>query len=158
MKKKIWASLLLVCGLMAAPNLSGCVSTQDGQQGVEFIENMDDVSFDRWQLYVSLTVKIGANRLLEEGIVTADELLLAADVMEAAQAANVPVGAVSLLEPLFIEVGLNNDEMLLVLLIVEQELLSHGVSLDTNLSLRTKAVLQGAANAIRAVILPPEPQ
>lgn len=159
MEKRNWLPLVLVGVLLAGtPAISGCVTTGDGDQGVKFIEEMSDAEYAKWQLYVSLGVKIGASRLLDEGAVSEEELDLAADAIELAKDSAIVAGATSLIGPALEDVGLTNDEITLVLLIAEQELLAHGALEDyidpetglLALSPRTKEMLQIIADSLRS--------
>jgi len=145
--------------ILAGGALSGCASTDSGQ-GIEAIEQMSELDYNRWSLYVQLGVKIGANRLLEEGVVTEDELEITAVALETIRDQDfVPAGS-SLVQTALQDVGLTSDEIELLLLIVEQELTARGaldwVNPDTGmveLSDRTEALLTMVADALRSATL-----
>lgn len=146
--------LALLIGIGA---MSGCVSTDDGEQGVEALESMSDAEFNKWQLYITLGTKIGANQLLEGDLVTEEELAIAATTIETVRDQSVVPGATSFIVPALQDAGLNNDEIELLMLIVEQELLARGaldwVDPDTGVvdfSPRTQEILTSVANALRA--------
>lgn len=157
MKWKAIATLGIV-GVLAVGAISGAgCTTLGGGQGVEALEQMSQLEYDNWKLYISLGVKIGARRLLDEGIVSASDLATAASVVENVSTKPILPGATSLLEGPLTEAGFTNDEAKLVLLIVERELLSrNGLTgvLDpetglVNLAPRTKEVLQLVATSLR---------
>lgn len=155
MKRKNLFGPAVLALVLAGGAISGCVSTDDGQ-GVAAIESMSDLEFSKWKVYVSLGVKIGANRLLDEGQVTEEELNTAADVLETVRDQPLFPGATSIIMPALKDAGLTNDEVELLLFIVEQELLSRG-ALDwvgedglVALSPRTKELLTAVASALRA--------
>lgn len=120
------------------------------------LEEMTDLEFNRWKLYIQLGVKVGANRLLQEGIVTTDQLSVVAGIVESVKSGPVVAGASSLIVPALHKAGFNNDEVELVLLIAEQELLARGAFDWLNpatgtleLSPRTKEVLDLIADSLR---------
>jgi len=156
--------MIAMVGVLAAMpmTLAGCASTSSGEQGIESLENMTELDYNRWKLYIQLGVKIGANRLIEEGVLSDTELELMAGVIETVATKPVTVGATSIiktaLEDALAEAGLTNDEAVFVLLIAEQELMARG-ALDgvldpttgvVNLSPRTKDMLQVIADALRS--------
>jgi len=160
MERKKWIAPTILVLALAGGALSGCVLTGDGEQGVEFIEGMTDLEFSKWKIYIQLGVKVGANRMLEEGTVTEEELDIAAAALEAVRDEPIIPGAASLIMPALAEAGLTNDEVQLLLLIVEQELLSRGalewVDPETgviSLSPRTKELLTVVADSLRAAEL-----
>lgn len=133
----------------------GCVSTGEGS-GVELIEQMDEQEYNKWKLYISLSTKIAANQLVESGLVSQDDLDLAAAVVEATKESQIVPGATSLIEPKLQELGLTNDEVALLLLVLEQELLARGMLewVDpltgvVSLSPRTKELLGIIAESLR---------
>jgi hypothetical protein len=158
------ATLLVLAGVLAIPAISGggvsCVSTDQGQQGLVALENMEEAEYNKWKLYVSLGVKVAANRLLEEGTVEAEELELAASVLETLEGTTVLEGAQSLVRPALENAGLSNDEVMLVLLVAEQELLSRTplVSLvdsetgTLSLTPRSKELLLLVAESLRTAL------
>lgn len=160
MERKKWMLSAVLALVVAGGAISGCVTTPDGEQGVEAIESMSELDFNKWKLYVTLGTKIGANRLLAEGLVNEQELELTAAVLETVRDQSIVTGATSLLIPALEEAGLNNDEIELLLIIVEQELLSRGalewVDPETgivSLSPRTKELLTTVASSLRSAVL-----
>jgi hypothetical protein len=156
MERKHWIGPAILALALMGGAISGCVSTGDGH-GVQAIEQMSELDFSKWKLYLTLGTKIGANRLLAEGAVTAEELEIAATALETLRDQTVVPGATSLIQPALREAGLTNDEVELLLLIVEQELLSRGalewVNPETGLfelSPRTKDLLTVVAGALRS--------
>ena len=156
MRKKKWIAPLILALALAGGSISGCVTTDSGEQGIEALEGMSEYQYGKWKLYIQLGVKIGANELLEDEIVTEEELDLAASALEMIMSQPVTVGATTLVGPALEEVGLNSDEIELLLLIVEQELLSRGAMdwMSSNgtvaLSPRTVEILTLVADALRA--------
>ena len=153
------AVLALVLGLGVA---TSCVSTGSGQ-GIELIENMSEASFLKWRLYISLTTKVVASRLADEGLVSHEELGLAAQALKLVRDGEVPpdLSVGSLLKPALEKVGLKDSEVELALLVIEQELLQRvplivdpGTGL-VQLSDRTKSVLSEMANSLEAAAVQP---
>lgn len=161
MKRKKWIAPAVLMLALAGGAISGCVSTgEDGEQGIEALEGMTDLEFNKWKLYLTLGTKIGANRLLAEGVVTAEELDLTATAIETARDQSIVPGATAIITPALEEAGLTNDEVQLLLLIVEQELMSRGALewLDPETGLvafspRTKELLTAVADALRSAAL-----
>ena len=154
-KKKLIApiTLALVLGIGA---ISGCVSTGEGQ-GIEMLEEMTDLEYSKWKMYLQLGVKIGANRLLEEGLVTAEDLELAAVALETLRDQNFMPGVESAVSQALADAGMTNDEVTFLLVVMEQELKARGaldwINPETGileLSPRTKELLTVIANALRA--------
>lgn len=152
---KFLASLLLV----ACPVVISC-STTNGQHGSPAIEQMSEVEYNKWKLYIQLGVKIGANRLLQEQVVSEDTLNATATVLETVRDQTVVPGANAFLTNALKDSGLNNDEVQLLLLVVEQELIERGALdwIDPNtglvaLSPRTKDVLTLVADALRSALI-----
>jgi len=160
------AVLAAVLGIgIATSALSGCVSTGSGQ-GVELIENMSEPNFIKWRLYISLTTKVVASRLADEGLVSREELGLAAQALKLVRDGSVPpdLSAGSLLKPALEKVGLKDSEIELALLVIEQELLQRvpliidpGTGL-VQLSDRTKSVLNEMVNSLEAAAVQPATQ
>lgn len=157
MDRKKWIAPAVLVLALAGGSISGCMTTNDGEQGIEALEGMTDLEFNKWKLYVSLGTKIGANRLLAEGLVTEEELDIAATAIETARDQSVVPGSTAIITPALQEAGLTNDEVQLLLLIVEQELMSRGaldwIDPETGLvafSPRTKELLTAVADALRA--------
>lgn len=157
MKKKKWLTSAMLVLVLAGGSISGCTSTNgSGEQSIEALEAMTDLEFNKWKLYVQLGVKIGANRLLAEEIATESELELAATVLETLRDQTIIPGTTSAISGALESAGLTNDEVQLLLLIVEQELVSRGaldwISPETGtiaLSPRTKELLTVLAEALR---------
>lgn len=158
-KKKLImpAVLAAVLGIgIATGSLSGCVSTGGGQ-GVEALENMSETEFAKWRLYISLTTKIASSRLIQNDLVKAEDVVKAAQALNLLRERPIVSGATSLIQPVLEEIGLGGSEIELLLLVVEQELLSRGaldyIDPDTGLvalSTRTKEVLLVVENALMA--------
>jgi len=152
---KLIAPLVLIVALGSA-SLVGCVSTGGGN-GIQAIEQMSDLDFNKWKLYLQLGVKIGANRLIDEGAVSAEEVELTATVLETLRDQSVVPGGKSFIKDALEKSGLTNDEIELLLVIVEQELISRGALdwLDPTTGLvawspRTKDILTIVAQALRS--------
>ena len=128
---KKYLNVILALGLVALPvipvALSGCVSTAGGEQGLETLENMSEADYQRLKLYSSLGVKIAANRLVSEGVVSAEELGLAADVLAGVKSTPAQGGAEALLQKLLADAGLTNVEVESLVQIVVFELQARGV-------------------------------
>lgn len=157
MKRKKWIAPAVLVLALAGGAISGCMTTSDGEQGIEALEGMTDLEFNKWKLYITLGTKIGANRLLAEEAVTAEELEIAATALETVCDQSVVPGATQIITPALEEAGLTNDEVQLLLLIVEQELLSRGalewIDPETGLvalSPRTKELLTAVSDSLRS--------
>lgn len=158
-KKKLImpAVLAVVLGIgVATGSLSGCVATGNGQ-GVEALESMSETEFAKWRLYISLTTKIASSRLISNGLVKAEDVALAAEALKLLREQPIVEGGTSLIKPVLEDVGLGGSEIELLLLVVEQELLSRGaldyIDPETGLvalSPRTKDVLAVVENSLRA--------
>lgn len=147
--------------LIAALCLTGivCVASS-GCNGagvnIKPLEQMTELEYSKWKLYIQLGVKIGANRLIQEEITTREQLNIAATVIEGISSKPVTAGAKSLIIPALEDAGFNNDEVQLILLIAEQELLARGaldwINPETGLlelSPRTREVLSIIAGSLR---------
>lgn len=143
---------------LAGGAVSGCLTTGDGT--VQGIEEMTELEYAKWQLYVTLGVKIGSARLLAEGAITVAELELAATAIELIIQTPLESGTTSLILPALQSVGLTSDEVQLLLLIAEQELLARGalegltdpVSGIVELSPRAQELLQRVADSLRGAV------
>lgn len=153
---------LMLC-LALSSGFAACSTT--GGNGVKPLEQMTELEYSKWKLYIQLGVKIGANRLLQEGVVTHDQLGIAAAAIDGIKGEPVADGAKSLIVPALRKAGFSNDEVEFILLIAEQELLARGaldwLNPQTNvfeLSPRTKEVLTLVADALRTagVVTPTE--
>lgn len=149
MNKILIACLLCMC---IVPATSSCTTTN----GVKPLEEMSELDYSKWKLYIQLGVKIGANRLLQEGVVTHDQLGIAAAAIDGIAGEPIAGGIKSLIVPALRKAGFANDEVEFILLVAEQELLARGaldwINPETNLfelSPRTKEVLAIVANALR---------
>ena len=157
MERKKWIIPALLTLMLTGGSLGGCITTQDGEKGIEALEGMSELEYSKWTLYMSLTVKIGGNLLLNEGAVTEEELDLAATVLEVVRDQNAVVDTGTIFGPALEEVGLTKAEIQDLLMIVELELRSRGAldwtNPDTNmleLSPRTKELLTTIADSLRA--------
>jgi hypothetical protein len=159
--KNGFAVLMLCAALSSGFVTSSCTTTG----GVKPLEEMTELEYSKWKLYIQLGVKIGANRLLQEGVVTQDQLGVAAAAIDGIQGEPVAGGVKSLIVPALRKAGFANDEVEFILLVAEQELLARGaldwINPETNLfelSPRTKEVLAIVANALRTagVVTPDE--
>ena len=153
---KKWITPLALVAVLGAASLSGCVST-DGGKGVQALEQMSELDYNKWKLYIQLGVKIGANRLLEEGTVTAGQLEIAATALETVRDQTGIPGTKSFVKDALADAGLNNDEIELLLVIVEQELIARGaldwINPETGViewSPRTKDLLTLVAGSLRS--------
>lgn len=145
----------ILAGLVCLLTIVGCMST-NGQGAIKPLEQMSDVEYTHWKLYIELGVKIGAHRLLTEKIVTQNQLTMVATVVDAVTTTPLEAGATSLLIPALQKAGFNNDEAMLILMVVDQELMSRGALkwVDpatglVSLSPRTKEVLGLVSTALR---------
>lgn len=125
MDMKKWIVPLALIAVLGTACLSGCAST-DGGKGVQALEQMSELDYNKWKLYIQLGVKIGANRLLAEGSVTAQDLEIAATALETVRDQTGVPGTKSFIQDALKDAGLTNDEVELLLVIVEQELLARG--------------------------------
>lgn len=143
--------VLALAGVLSTGFVS-CTSTG----GVKPLEQMSELEYSKWKVYIQLGVKIGANRLVQEGVVTTEQLGIAAAAIDGIKGEPIAGGAKSLIVPALRKAGFNNDEVEFVLLIAEQELIARGaldwVNPVTNvfeLSPRTLEVLGIIANSLR---------
>jgi hypothetical protein len=93
-KMKKFVPILLMLALFSGA-ISGCMSTSDGEQGIEALEAMTDVEYNKWKLYLQLGTKIGANRLLASETVTEGELELVATTLETVRDQSIVPGTTS---------------------------------------------------------------
>ena len=156
MKKVLLISA--ICATLMLASLS--CKTSDGQGGLQTIEQMAETDFNQWKLYIQLGVKIGANRLLQEEVVSREELATAATAIEAVRDQAIIPGATSFIIPALEKAGLTNDEIVLLLLVVEEELKERGalawidpLTGTIALSPRTKDLLTIVANALRPTVV-----
>jgi hypothetical protein len=151
--------ILGIVGVLAIGSISGGCLTSGGGHGVEALEQMSPAEFENWKLFITLGVKVGARRLLDEGVVSLTDLETAAEVFDGVATSEILPGATSILEGPLEEAGFTNDEAKLVLLIVERELLSRGglngvLDPETgllHLAPRTQEVLKLTATSLRSV-------
>jgi hypothetical protein len=156
MKKQLLAGALVLGGLIVA---SGCLSTNaDGEVVLESLEEMSELEFSRTSQYIYLGTKIGASRLIESGELSAGTAEAVADVLEGLIGEPVLEFAGGFITDLVAEqVELTGDELMLLLLIVEQELLTRGGATwvdeetgEVRLTERTEDVLLLVADALRS--------
>jgi len=151
--------VLLALGLVILPvtgvALSGCVST-GGEQGLETLETMTEADYQRLKLYSTLGVKIAANRLVQEGTVSAADLTLAADLLDSIKSTPAMGGAELLIEDLLADSGLTSTEVEALLQIVVFELQARGVFDNlgigglVELSPRTEDFIDSMIDAVRS--------
>ena len=127
--------------------------------GIKPLEQMTELEYSKWKVYIQLGVKIGASHLLNKNIVTQEQLNIASTAIAGI---NQPAtdGAKSLIIPALRKAGFNNDEVEFIRLIAEQELLARGaldwINPETGtleLSPRTKEILQIVSDALRTANL-----
>lgn len=158
-------NFLLVFALFCGTVNTSCVSSGNGQ-GIESLEEMTDVEFGQWKTYIRLGTKIGANRLLEENLVSRKTLDVMASTLETIRDTQVDPGLPNFLSEAvknaLLKEGLTNDEAELLILIVEQELQSRGAFKWLNpttgvveLSPRTKELLTAVVDALRTAGIDP---
>lgn len=161
MDRKKWLAPTVLVLALAGGAISGCIATgPDGEQTIEALEGMSELQFNKWQLYIQLGVKIGANRLLAEDMTTEEELDMVASVLETVRDQAVVPGSTGIIMPALENSGLTNDEVQLLLLIVEEELMQRG-ALDwidpttgsVAFSPRTKTLLTSVADSLREASL-----
>jgi len=152
--KKLLLVALLFCGTVGG--VGSCVSTNNGPAIVN-IDAMPDVEYNRWKLYIQLGVKIGANRLLQEKVVTEAELKSAATVIDTLRDQTLIPGASHYIADALQKAGFTNDEAVFLLLVVEGELEARGafkwvnpVTQVLELSPRTKDLLTTVSGALRS--------
>jgi hypothetical protein len=147
-------SVILAFVAVLGIGFTGCVSS--GGNSVKPLEQMTELEYSKWKLYIQLGVKIGANRLVEEGVVTTEQLGIAAAIIDGLRDQPVAGAGKSLIVPALQKAGFNNDEVEFILLVAEQELMARGaldwLNPETNileLSPRAKEVLALIADALR---------
>ena len=162
MDMKKWIAPLALIAVLGAASLSGCAST-DGGKGVQALEQMSELDYNKWKLYIQLGVKIGANRLLQEGTVSVQDLSIAATAIETVRDQTGVPGTKSFIQDALKDAGLTNDEVELLLVIVEQELLARGaldwLNPETGVvewSPRTKDLLTLVAGSLRTATTAPQ--
>ena len=123
--------ILLVIGLAALPlvpvAISGCTTTQDGEHGLKKLEEMSETDYQRLRLYSTLGVKIAANRLVQEGVVSADDLSKAVTALQAISSTPVLGGAELFVSDLLAKNGLTGVEIESLVELVVFELQARGV-------------------------------
>jgi hypothetical protein len=125
MKKLL--SIVMVAFLVTTPlYVSSCIST-GGEQGVETLESMPEADYQRLKLYSTLGVKIAANRLVEEGTVSTEDLEIAADVLDAIKTTPIMGGGQLLVSELLEGSGLTSTEIEALIQIVVFELEARGI-------------------------------
>lgn len=147
--------VLMTALVLSVASMTACTSTGNGN-GIRPLEQMSELEYSKWKLYIQLGVKIGATRALTEGVITRDQLDLAAVAIESIKGTPIEGGAKSLIMPALQKAGFTNDEVELVLLVAEQELIARGalnwINPQTNvleLSPRTQEMLTVIADALR---------
>jgi hypothetical protein len=157
---------ILLLPLIAVMLIGGTLSCQSsgGQPAIKPLEQMDDVTYSHWKLYIQLTVKIAAHRLLTERVVTQDQLNLVAGVVDAVTTSPIQAGATSLLGPALAKAGFTSDEVTLAVMIADQELVARGALKNVDpttgmiqLSARTKEVLGLVSSALRTANITADP-
>lgn len=150
--KKLWLAPIIAVACLGAVS---CTSTENGKS-IQGLEEMTDVDFNKWKLYLQLGTQIGANRLLKSGAVSESDLEIAATALETLRDQDVVPGVESGITTALEDAGLTNEEVKLLLLIVEQELLARGaldwINPDTQmveLSPRTQDLLTLIAKSLR---------
>jgi hypothetical protein len=144
-------SLYLLLPLMFLPS---CIGTP---VALPAIEDMTDSQFADLKLTVQLLAKIGAHRLLVEGVTTPAELQQYASVIEEVRDAEVQLEAQALLKDAADLAGLTNDEVTLILVLIENKLLKHSglvawLNSETGLyewSPRSQELLTTVADALK---------
>jgi len=126
-----YLGLLIALGLVALPlagaSISGCTTLPGGEQGLESLEAMSEAEFKRTMLWSSLGVKIAANRLIKEGVVSVDDLETAADLLDAVKTTPVVGGAELFVADLLDDSGLTSVEIEALVELVVFELDARGV-------------------------------
>lgn len=150
--------ILLVIGLAALPlvpvAISGCTTTQDGEHGLKKLEEMSEADYQRLKLYSTLGVKIAANRLVQEGVVSAEDLTKAVAVLNGIATTPVLSGPTQFLSDLLANSGLTDTEVTALVQIVVFELQARGVLDVLNpdgtvaLSPRTKDFVDSLVEAV----------
>jgi len=157
-KKYLMPLALVVGGLIVA---SGCVTTTEGDEvTLESLEEMSELEYARMSQYTYLGTKIGAARLLEGGQIDAETLDAVADVLEGITTTPVLDFASGFITDLISEqIDLTSDELMLLLIIVEQELLTRGGATyideetgEVRLTERAEELLLLVANALRTAV------
>lgn len=151
MKNLILSSAIALCIFGS----TACHSTGSGS-GLKPIEEMSDVEYSKWQLYIHLGVKVGANRLILEKVISKEDLLKIASVIDGIRDNTLTNAGGSLLAPALQKAGFTQTEVELLFTVVEQELIARGglkwVDPATGtlaLSPRTKSLLTVIASALK---------
>lgn len=111
--------------LLAIPAMSGCVLTGTGQ-GIENIEEMEEADYQRFRMYLRLSVKILAERLLVEEVVTSDELDNVATVIALAGHAPITGAIDSLIADTLTDSGFTGSEIMLIAVLIDDQLFGEG--------------------------------
>src|SRR5690348_7731283 len=104
--KKLIALMMCLC---LFGSFVACSTT--GGNSVKPLEQLTELEYSKWKLYIQLGVKIGAHRLLQEGVVNTDQLNVAAGVIDGIQGEPITGGAKSFIIPALHKAGFNNDEV-----------------------------------------------
>lgn len=159
-KRQFVTPAIIAVMLLGGASISGCVTTDEGQ-GIESIEAMTEADYQRFMLYLELGVKIAASRALEEGVVTEQELRDTSDaLLLITHADTLPVAGGGIFATALKELGVSNDEVLLILDIVKLELQQRGgmdfvdpVTGEIDLTPRTELLLLMLAETLVAVTI-----
>lgn len=153
--KSVTAFVLTLGALLGGTGLiTSCSSTSQGN-GFVAVEKLSEQDFNKWKLYVELGVKIGANRLLEEGVVKKDELTKIADSIDLVLTQPATSVGELLLSKALLNSGVSSDEIKLIVLIAESEIVNRNgyvyVNTDgiVNLTPRTRDLLMAVSHALR---------
>jgi hypothetical protein len=119
-------SIMAIGGTFLASNLAGC-AIFSGEHGIKSIEEMSDEDFAYTKLLASSAIKIAATRMLDEGVVSPDDVGLAVFVLESITTTPVVGTATELVTDLLRNSGLNSVEIEALLEIVVFRLESRGV-------------------------------
>jgi hypothetical protein len=158
---------LLLVGLIAIPvvpiALSGCTTTSEGEHGFKRLEDMSEADYQRLKLYSTLGVKITANRLVQEGVVSAEELQTVATALAAIKTTPITGGAELFISDLLAKSGLTTVESQSLLELVVFELQARGVLSYLNdtgtiaLTPRTENFIDALIDAVKtATVVTPE--
>lgn len=158
MKKYLLTGALVLGTLIAS---SGCLTTDaDGNIALKGLDEMTELEYSRLSTYISLGVRIGTSHLLEAGQVDTETLDLVADVIEGLVGEPLlELAGGWLINAIVDKVPLTSDELQMILIIVEQEVLTRGggtyMDLETGelrLTERTEDLLLVVASALRSAV------
>ena len=158
MKIKSIATLLVLGVFLVVGSLevTGCMSNPDGEQGIEYIEDMTDVEFNRFMVRASLGLQLGVELYLDSNPDDLQHILDIADLLE--DVATRPISDLTsdVLTDAVGESGLTETQATLAVLLLE-DLLREVGGLDPvmnadgtfSLSPRTQTLLVTVATALR---------